>query len=125
MKTDTADKNPRKFHELLGDLDDGGVVDKIDEDLATLVRQTLKVARSRGPAGTAAGSLSVKLKFKADASGEVAIHVDHSTTAPKIPSALTRRWIDQRSGTIVDSNPRQTELPLREVPGNVSDIRSV
>jgi len=126
MKTDTPEKpQPRKFDKLLADLDDGGLVTKVDEDLATLIRKTLEVARSKGTAGKAAGVLNIKVTFTVEATGEVEIRAGHTTTAPTMPRALNRKWIDPKSMEIIDVNPKQMGLNFREAPEPAKELRSV
>lgn len=128
MKTKEPTTDPdmtKSFDALIADLDDGAVVLKINDELKDLVRHTLDVARSKGQAGQAVGALALKLVLKVDATGEVEIRANYSTTMPKIPSALTRRWVDPRTGAIVDSNPRQPNLPLTDGIPSKSELRSL
>ena len=121
-----AEKEPLKtFHTLLAELDDGGVSGQLDAELQELMRRTLEVAISRGQAGNAIGTMSLKIAFKVSASGEVEIDADHSIKAPRFPSALTRRWVDPKTAAILDKNPKQMALPLRDGIASVSEIRSV
>lgn len=120
-----TEKEPKKFHALLSELDDGGVSAQLDANLSELMRKTLEVAVSRGQAGTAIGTLSLKIAFKVSASGEVEIDADHSMKAPKFPSALTRRWVDPKTAAILDKNPKQMALPLRDGIPSASELRSV
>jgi hypothetical protein len=116
MKTETPEKSPTmRFDRLLVELDDGGVVQKIDEELPSLMRKALEAARAKGQAGSAVATLSIKLAFKVDAAGEVEIRAGHTVTTPTIPRALNRRWIDPKTATIVNSNPKQMGLPLQDV----------
>jgi hypothetical protein len=116
---------PKKLHTLLSELDDGCVSAQLDGDLEEMMRKTMEVAVSRGLAGEAVGSLSIKLSFKVSASGEVEIAATHSFTAPKFPSAVTRRWVDPKTSAILDNNPKQMALPLREGLPTTSELRSV
>lgn len=125
MNEKTEKTQPRKFDALLGDLDDGGVVAKIDEELPTLIRKTLEVARSKGQAGKSTGTLSLKLEFKVDANGEVEIRASHTITTPTMPRALNRRWINSLTMEIVDANPKQTGFPFKEAPAPTAELRSV
>jgi len=118
-------KDPKKFHALLSELDDGGISAQLDGELQELMQKTLEVAVSRGQAGTAIGTLSLKLAFKVSASGEVEIDADHSIKAPKFPSAITRRWVDPKTAAILDKNPKQMTLPLRDAIPTTSELRSV
>ena len=126
MKTDTPQEKspPKEFDAILGELDDGAVVARIDAELPGLLRKTYEVARSKGQAGSATAALALKITFKIDASGEIEIRADHKTTVPSMPSALTRRWLDAKTSTIVDVNPKQLGLPLKDALP-LSDLRSV
>ena len=118
-------EQPKKFHALLAELDDGGIEGQLDEELQELLRKTLDVAVSRGQAGEAVGQLTLKVNFKITAQGEVEIAADHSIKAPKFPSAVTRRWVDPKTAAILDKNPKQLGLPLRDgLPGQ-SELRSI
>lgn len=128
MKTDGPQKQqpePKRFHALLSELDDGGISAQLDAELQELMHKTLEVAISRGQAGTAIGTMSLKIAFKVSASGEVEIDADHSIKAPRFPSALTRRWVDPKTAAILDKNPKQLGLPLRDGLAPTSELRSV
>lgn len=116
---------PKTFHALLSELDDGGISAQLDGELQELMRKTLDVAVSKGQAGSATGTLTLKLAFKVSASGEVEIDADHAMKAPKFPSALTRRWVDQKTAAILDKNPKQMALNLRDGLPSTSELRSV
>ena len=119
------EKEPKKFHALLGELDDGGVSAQLDGEMQELIRKTLEVAVSRGRAGNAVGQMTLRLTFKVTASGEVEIDADHSVKAPKFPNALTRRWVDPKTAAILDKDPRQMALNLRDGLSPQSELRSV
>lgn len=126
MKNDKNDPDMSKsFDALLADLDDGAVVLKLTDELQDMVRHSLDVARSRGNAGSAVGKLTLNLVCKVEATGEVEMRATYSTTLPKIPSALTRRWVDPKTGAILDSNPRQPSLPLHDTVPQSPTIRSL
>jgi hypothetical protein len=126
MKTETPEKPAAKaFDRLLAELDDGGVVQKVDEELVGLVRKTLECARAKGPAGAAVGTLSLKLTFKVDAAGEVEIRAGHTVTTPTLPRALNCRWINPKTMEIVDANPKQLGLTFKEAPLPPTELRSV
>jgi len=120
------EKDPqKKFHALLSELDDGTISAQLDGELQELLRKTLEVAVSRGTAGIAAGTLTLKLSFKVSAAGEVEIDADYSAKAPKFPSAITRRWVDPKTAAILDKNPKQMALNLRDGLPSTSELRSV
>lgn len=121
-----AEKEPvKKFHALLSELDEGSISAQLDDELNELMRKTLEVAVSRGQAGEARGTMTLKLAFSVSASGEVEIDADHSIKAPKFPSALTRRWVDPKTAAILDKNPKQMTLPLRDGIRTEAELRSV
>jgi hypothetical protein len=119
------EKPTKKFHALLSELDDGSISAQLDEELTELMRKTQEVAVSRGQAGEALGSLTLKIAFKVSASGEVEIAADHSIKAPKFPSAVTRRWLDPKTSAILDKNPKQMALNLRDGLPAKTEMRSV
>lgn len=119
-------ENPqKKFHALVAEIDDGGVSGQLDDQLSELMRKTYDVAVSKGTTGEATGTLTLKLTFKVCANGEVGIDADYSAKAPKFPSALTRRWVDPKTAAILDKNPKQMALPLRDGIAPTSELRSV
>lgn len=121
-----ADNAPqKKFHALVAEIDDGGISAQLDDELQELMRKTYEVAVSKGHGGAAVGTLTLKLAFKVAASGEVEIDADHSIKAPKFPSAITRRWVDPKTAAILDKNPKQMALPLRDGLPTTSELRSV
>jgi len=121
-----AENEPvKRFSTLLSELDDGSTAAQLDGEMEEVIRKTMDVAVSRGMAGEAIGTMTVKIAFKVSATGEVEIGADHSFKAPKFPSALTRRWVDPKTSAILDKNPKQMTLPLRDGLGSVSEIRSV
>lgn len=125
MADETKEVPPKKFHTLIDELDDGGVSAQLDGEMLELLRKTLEVAVSRGQAGHAIGQMTLKVTFKVTAQGEVEIDADHSVKAPKFPNALTRRWVDPKTAAILDKNPRQMALDLRDGLKPQSELRSV
>jgi hypothetical protein len=115
----------KKFHALVAEIDDGGISAQLDDELNELMQQTYDVAISKGTAGTAVGTLTLKLAFRVSASGEVEIDADHSIKAPKFPSAITRRWVDPQTAAILDKNPKQMALNLRDGITPNLELRSV
>lgn len=121
-----AENTPqKKFHALVAEIDDGGISAQLDDELQELMRKTYEVAASKGHGGSAVGTLTLKLAFKVTAAGEVEIDADHSMKAPKFPSAITRRWVDPKTAAILDKNPKQMALNLRDGIPSTSELRSV
>jgi hypothetical protein len=118
------EKTAKKFHVLLSELDDGGISGQLDEQLTELIRKIQEVAVSRGVNGEAVGTMTLKVGFRVTASGEVEIAADHSIKAPKFPSAVTRRWVDPKTAAILDKNPKQMSLPMRDDLPPVTQLRS-
>lgn len=119
-------QQPKRFHELLASLGYGSVVAQLDDELATLLKQTQECAVSKGNTGSASGTITVKLSISVTAAGNVAIKADTSHKAPKIPTEVTHRWIDPKTNEIIDHNPRQPDLPMRDgLGGTITNMRSV
>jgi hypothetical protein len=115
----------QSFSQLLAELGDGEIIQQIDSELLELMRRTTEVASSRGVEGKAIGALSIKVTFKVSARGEAEIAADHSIKPPKFPSAITRRWVDPKTSAIIDRNPKQMALPLRDAIPAATELRSV
>jgi hypothetical protein len=117
-----SENEPKKktFGELIAEIMAG-----IDEDVLTMLAETYDVARSKGTTGSASALLTVKLAVQFDANGEMTLKCDHTTLAPKMPKAATRRWLEPKTLQIVAANPKQMQLPVRDLPAKPTNIRSM
>ena len=71
------------------------------------------------------GKITLNIAFNVSASGEVEIDSTYAIKTPKLKSALTRRWVDPKTAEILDKNPKQLGLNLRDGLPTASELRSV
>lgn len=106
------DPEIRSFALLLQGLEDG---DLQSELTAKLKKLTLELVKQASAAGKAKGALTLKLKLIADNGGTVSIDGDVIIVEPKPLRSRTMMWVD-KGGVLLAANPKQTLLPLKEVP---------
>lgn len=97
----------------LGDIRRGRFLEDIDAELRAVV-DAVRDAASNGR--VVSGEVTIKLKVKSNASDELALRVEDSVTSrlPKRPSGESV-FFATTDGGLVRQDPRQQELPLREV----------
>lgn len=106
-----ADGNMRSFGLLLQDLEGGKVLADLSDKQSELSRKLLRHAESLGRAN---GEISLKLKFSADTK-TVHVTAEIAMKEPKPVRQAETFWF-RKDGTLSNEDPRQTKLPLREVP---------
>ena len=97
----------------LGDIRRGKFLEDLDAELRALV----DAIRDAGESGRAArGDITVKLTLKSHADDEMALDVLDSITVkmPKRPEGRTV-FFGTSDGTLTRQDPRQGDLPLRDV----------
>lgn len=96
----------RAFADVLRELAGG----KVYEDLTTQLGEVVTAVMETGKAG----EVSVKLSIKSNGEGSVRVLAD---VKQKIPSPVMGEtlFFATSSGSLVRNDPRQPELPLREV----------
>jgi hypothetical protein len=96
----------RPFADVLRELAGG----KVYEDLTTQLGEVVTAVMETGKAG----EVSVKLSIKSNGEGSVRVLAD---VKQKIPTAVVGEtlFFATSSGSLVRNDPRQAELPLREV----------
>jgi hypothetical protein len=115
-----SDAKVRTFGRLLASLEDGELESEATHKLARLTLELIKQAENQGKAK---GELTLKLKLSADSGGTVTIDGAVDTKEPKPLRARTHLWLD-KTGALLNENPKQTKLPLREV-GPVKPTREI
>lgn len=97
---------------LLVTLEDGQLhadlseaVAKLCEDLSTHAAKYFR---------TATGSISLDLKFHVEQNGVVKIEASTNSKRPVAPRTGSLMWLDE-DHRLTQKNPRQQELPLRDV----------
>lgn len=103
---------PRSFSVFLGQINHGETHSILGEELWKLVRaieqQALLVGKGKG-------TLNLRLDLEIDQNGNATVKPEVTAKPPKPPRGVGRFWVD-RTGNLVNKDPRQTELALREVP---------
>lgn len=95
----------RPFTEVIGDLR-SGALDQLNAKLDELVEAVIE---TRKP-----GELTFKIKIKPNGDGSVEIEDDIKAKVPELPRGKTIMFVDA-DNSLRRSDPRQPDLPLREV----------
>lgn len=111
--TKTEEAGPRSFSVLLQKIGDGDCHTDLGKEMHDLVK-TIQ-ARAKESSSAQKGKLVLTLSLAGDDAGTLDITYDIKKTVPK-PKRGPRStfWID-KAGHVVDANPKQTTLGLRDV----------
>jgi hypothetical protein len=117
MRDDPRDKEegPRSFARLIENLGDGDVHAGLSDDLFDLIGKLRDASINLDGNAKVKGDMSIKLKVSIDARGNVGVDVDSSIKVPKRKRPTAQAWITA-GGNLTTEHPRQTKLPLQEVP---------
>lgn len=102
----------RGFGHLLQDLEGGQLMSDLGDKLQEL---NWKILRCADAQGKAKGELILKVKLNADHGGAVNVDAEIAIKEPKLTRERTVLWLT-KDATLTGDNPKQTKLPLREVP---------
>ena len=101
----------RSFGTFMPHVDDGAFdvecTQQLTELLSALEEQALSTCREKS------GSITVKLAFTVDEKGHATVHGDVGIKKPKPKRGGSHLWL--LKGKLSARNPRQVELPLRDV----------
>lgn len=103
---------PRSFARFIDNLADGDC----ERDCATELFELLAVLRREADSagGVAKGALTLKLSFEVSIRDEVEVKYEIVAKEPLPIRPKGHVWLD-RNGQVVFQNPRQRDLPFREV----------
>jgi hypothetical protein len=107
-----GDATIRNFGGLLQHLEDGQLLSDLGDKLDEL---NLKLVKQAEAIGVAKGELRLTIKLKADGHGIVEADSSIDMKEPKPARMRSVLWLT-KAGKLVAENPKQTKLPLREVP---------
>ena len=107
-----GDGNIRSFGALIQNLEDGQLLNDLGDKLLEL---NGKLAKQSAIVGKAKGELTLNIKLAADQGGAVQVDAEITMKEPKSPRARSVLWLT-KDNRLANENPRQTKLPLREVP---------
>ena len=110
--TDKPEEGARSYATLVGQLGEGTLNAELSEDLHALVKRLEAHAYDFGKAK---GVITLALAVEIDREGVVTVDPDIKVKAPKPARRKGRYWLTP-GGNLTPDNPKQTQLPLREVP---------
>lgn len=111
MSESSAKGHPRSFNLVLSQLQGGGFLDMLSEELRDLIRDLSDHEINTRKA--AKGSITVKLKVKLE-DGIFEIVPEAKVEKPKPVMGRDIFWCDSEHN-LTPENPRQGKLPLRDV----------
>lgn len=97
----------RQIADVLRDLTGGQTYDELNAALAEVVGAVVRTRK--------AGEISIKLKIKANGETSVMIVDEIKTKVPQEARGETL-FFTTSNGDLIRDDPRQSKLPLREVP---------
>lgn len=109
----TPKEGPRSFSVFLNTLADGDAHTDLSMELHELTKALQEHAQKTG--AVAKGELTVKFKFAVDARDAAAITYHVSSKRPE-PTRAGSVFFVTKGGNLTVEHPRQTKLPLAEVP---------
>lgn len=112
----------RSFAVLLGELEDGVLLNDLTEEIRTVTRELEQVSLRKGGQAVK-GSLTLKLNVVAK-DGTIEIVPDLSTKTPAMSRRRSIFWRG-KDGLLVRSDPNQPDLPLRDVNAQAGAMRTV
>lgn len=104
----------RPFADVIRDLAGGRVYDDLTSQLGEVVTAVVETGK--------AGSLTLKIDVKPNGEGSVRVLAD---VKPKVPTPVLGEtlFFATSSGSLVRNDPRQAELPLREVKTETKPLK--
>lgn len=109
------------FDELITEMDSGSFNSEATGVLRDLLDRLNDHAQRNSKAK---GELTVRLSFEALANGRVEIQSDIKSKAPAPPRTRETRWLGER-GSLLASDPRQVEMPLKTAGAPARALRTV
>lgn len=108
------------FAVVLAAINHGQLRDELSAEMGKVL--TALIERSHATSKAAKGKLTLTLDFEVEPSGLVAIDVDVSSKTPK-PLRASDHFYATKSGGLSRKDPRQQDLPLREVDAPTPELR--
>lgn len=103
----------RGFAPLLHEIDDGALHAELSSKLQQVVSELALYTETY--CSKAKGKVTLTLSLEAGTNGTVQVHGEVKTKTPPPRRGATMFWTT-KGGNLSLENPRQTKLPLREVP---------
>lgn len=115
-----SDTPTRTFAQFLAEAEDGELHADLSNQLRDIVAELTDAAANNG--GKAAGLLTLKLGFACDG-GVIEVKADYTVKLPKQRRAKSVFWATPENN-LTRRNPRQAELPLRDVSAPTRTLAS-
>jgi len=112
----------RSFAVLLGELEDGVLLNDLTEEVKNITQELEQVSIRKGGQAVK-GSLTLKLNVVAK-DGTIEIVPDLATKTPTMSRRRSIFWRG-KDGLLVRSDPNQPDLPLRDVNAQAGAMRTV
>ena len=103
----------RNFGVLLSQIDHGGFLEELSEVNHQVNEDLAEYAKTHSKAK---GTLTIVLSYEHDPEGKVLLKTELKTKTPKRTSATSVFWTT-KDGTLLNRDPRQMELGLRDASG--------
>lgn len=120
--TNPPDEGTRSFTRTVDQLNFGQTQVEMSEELHDLTIRMLNHAKKH--ACEVKGKMIVTLDLVCDGHGQLGIQASSKSGVAKPKGGTSHAWLTKQ-GNVTFKNPRQTELPLREVNNEPGDIRDV
>lgn len=116
------EEGPRNFGVVLSEIDGGACIAELGEKLQEVVNATAEKAAAT--MRKASGELTIKLLLKTDEKGRVELGWD---AKPKLPAPVRSKtmFYVTDGGNLSPTNPKQPNLPFREVAGGKQEAKEV
>jgi hypothetical protein len=110
----------RSFTQFLGEIEDGHLQNELTQTLQEVVGDLHNAAVNTG--GKSSGTLTIKLSFKVDG-GVIEVTPEVATKLPKVKRGRSIFWATPENN-LTRRDPRQRDLPLRDVTASSSTLRT-
>lgn len=114
IQTAKQTEGPQSFMQFLSQIDGNAIESMGSEMLQEIMVDLYETAKSKH--GKVRGSLKLSLSFEVTPTGVVQITPKMTKTSPAVPTEPALRFVTE-AGILVESNPKQLAMALREVSG--------
>lgn len=120
--TDQILPDPQSFAVWLADMGKGEFHAECSEAKQAIVLECESAAREAAPR-TVKGAMTITFTFAVDDSGAVVVSSDLKVKHPVRVRGVTRFYA--KSGNLVKNDPRQMDVPFREIPGGRAEVKDI
>lgn len=117
------EEGARSFTVFLSEVGEGKFAGELAEKLREVVKAITETAAAT--CRTAGGELALKLVLKADEKGYVDVKPDVKVKLPPAIRSASKFRATPSNNLSTVLNPRQLEMPLREIPGGKAEVKTI